>query len=123
PVRTKGKYHQKIRDTEIEGSEWALTHWKALHANYKRAAHYEEIAALLEPLYLGESYDHISQLNRRFIDVICAFLRIETVITNSWDYILPNGKTERLTDLCHQAGGVEYVSGPSARSYIEENIF
>lgn len=123
PVRVKGKYYQKICDTEIENLEWALAHWKSLEANYKRAAHYEEIAALLRPLYLEESYNHISPLNRRFIETICRFLHINTVITNSWDYILPEGKTERLADLCVQAGGTEYVSGPSARNYIEESVF
>ena len=99
PVKVKGKYHQKICDTEIEKAEWALAHWKSLQANYKRAAYYDEVAALLEPLYLGESYSHLSLLNRRFIEAICAFLHIKTVITNSCDYILSNGKAERLADL------------------------
>ncbi len=30
PVRVKGKFHQTIRETEIEGGSWAATHWKNL---------------------------------------------------------------------------------------------
>lgn len=123
PVLVKGKYYQKIRDTEIDGTDWAIAHWKALTQNYRRAPHFAEIAALLEPLYLTESYFHISQLNRRFIEVICNYLKIKTAITNSWDYTLLDGKTERLSDLCIQAGGTEYISGPAARNYVNEECF
>ena len=123
PVRVKGKYDQKIRDTEIDGGDWATAHWKALAQNYARAPHFADIAAWLEPLYLATSYTHLSELNRRFIEAVCAFLRIDTVISDSSDYTLVEGKTERLADLCAQAGGTEYVSGPSARDYVDESVF
>lgn len=123
PVLVKGKYYQKIRETEIDGTDWASAHWKALVQNYRRAPHFSEIAEWLEPLYFSESFSHISQLNRHFIEKICTYLGIKTAITNSWDYTLPDGKTERLADLCVQAGGTEYISGPAAKDYIEENVF
>lgn len=123
PVRVRGRYHQKIRDTEIDGSDWASDHWKALVQNYRRALHFDEIAGWLEPLYLVESYSHVSQLNRRFIDAVCDYLGIKTTISNSWDYCIRDGKTERLVDLCAQAGGTEYISGPAAKGYIEGSAF
>ena len=123
PVQVKGKYDQKIKDTLIDGADWAAAHWKALVHNYSRAPHFAEISSLLEPLYLAESFTHISQLNRRFIEVICNFLKIKTVISNSCDYILLVGKTELLADLCEQVGGTEYISGPSAKNYLDESIF
>lgn len=123
PVQVKGKYHQKIRDTEIDGTAWAEAHWKALTQNYRRAPHFDEIARWLEPLYLGEPYTHLSRLNRRLIEAVCDFLEIRTVIRNSWDYEMIEGKTERLADLCAQAAGTAYVSGPSARDYIDEQVF
>lgn len=123
PVLVKGKYHQKIRDTEIEDTEWANVHWKALTQNYRRAPHFSEIASWLESLYLEETFTHISQLNRRFIEAICSYLDIKTTITNSWDYDLLDGKTERLADLCLQAGGTEYISGPAAKNYVDEKVF
>ena len=123
PVLVKGKYHQKIRDTEIDGTDWATAHWKALVQNYKRTPHFESVAAWLEPIYVGESFTHISTLNRRLIEQVCAYLGINTKITNSWDYTLSDGKTERLAELCRQAGGTEYISGPAAKGYIEEQVF
>lgn len=123
PVLVKGKYHQKIRETEIDGHDWAADHWKSLSQNYRRAPHFEEIAAWVEPLYLGETYTHISQLNRSFIEAVSGYLGYKTVISNSWDYTLLDGKSERLADLCAQAGGTEYISGPAAKDYIEESEF
>lgn len=123
PVVVKGKYHQKIRETEIDGSGWATTHWKALAQNYRRAPHFSEIASWLEPLYLGQRFTHISELNRRFIEAICNYLGIETLVRSSSDYTLVEGKTERLANLCVQAGATEYISGPAAKDYVDENIF
>lgn len=123
PVLVKGKYHQKIRETEIDGTDWAGTHWKTLQQNYRRAPCFSEIATWLEPLYLHQSYSHISQLNRAFIESVCEYLGIKTTITNSWDYTLVDGKTERLADLCAQAGAGEYISGPAAKGYIDEQAF
>src|SRR5437868_10683524 len=42
PVKVKGKYHQTIRETEIDGDDWLQTHWKALEQNYRRAPHFAE---------------------------------------------------------------------------------
>ena len=123
PVKVKGKYDQRIRDTLIDGADWAVLHWKAFEQNYRRTPYFDEVAAWLRPIYLNESYAYLSQLNRRLIEVICIYLGIQTIISNSWDYSLVDGKSERLANLCDQAGGTEYVSGPSAKNYIQESIF
>lgn len=123
PVRVKGKYEQTIRETEIDGNDWASAHWKTLAQNYRRAPHFDEIAAIFEPIYMQKKYTHLSVLNRELIEAVCNYLGITTKISNSWDYTLGDGKTERLVDLCVQAGGTEYISGPSAKDYIEEKLF
>ena len=123
PVHVKGKYHQTIRETEVDGNGWAADHWKALAQNYRRAPHFDKIAAWLEPIYCAESFMYLSSLNRRLIEAICAYVGITTRISNSWDYALANGKNERLASLCAQAGGTEYISGPAARDYVDEKIF
>lgn len=123
PVKVSGKYHQSIRETEIDGPHWAEKHWKALAQNYARAPHFSEVAAFIEPLYHRPGYALLSDLNRLLIVAICGFLGITTRIRGSSDYTLKDGRTERLADLCLQAGGTEYVSGPSARAYLDEGVF
>lgn len=113
---------RRIRDVTLE-ARWQVKHWKSLESNYRRAPHFDEIATWLEPLYISQSYAYLSQMNRCLIEAICNYLCIKTAITNSWEYVLREGKTERLADLCTQAGGTEYISGPAAKDYVEESVF
>ena len=123
PVQVKGKFHQKIRETQIAGAEWASQHWKTLVQNYRTAPHFKEIADWLEQMYSEPLPHNLSELNRRFLEAICAYLGITTTIRNSWDYPLCDGKSERLAALCRAAGAGEYVSGPAARDYLDEQVF
>ncbi|MGR9174385.1 WbqC family protein [Rhizobium leguminosarum] len=123
PVKVKGKYHQTIRETEIDGRDWAAAHWKSIVLNYKKAPFFDDIATFLEPIYQRENHRNLSAVNRELLESVCRYLGITTPITNSWDYLLVDGKSERLADLCLQAGGTEYISGPAAKDYIEERAF
>jgi WbqC-like protein family len=123
PVKVKGNYHTPIREIEIDDPAWARAHWQQLEQNYAKAPHFEAVAIWLKPLYLEQVYTHLSVLNRAFLERICTFLGITTRITSSSDYMLVEGKTERLADICRQAGATEYVSGPAARDYVVESCF
>ena len=60
PVVSKGKYFQSIRDTELNGSEWALSHWKALQLNYGRAPFFSDISEWIKPLYTQKNHMNIN---------------------------------------------------------------
>lgn len=114
---------RRIRDVELPDDGWQERHWQTLAQNYRTAPHFKTVAALLEPLYRGPRFTHLSPLNRAFIEAICGYLGVTTKITNSWDYTMIEGKTERLADLCVQAGASDYISGPAAREYIDPAAF
>lgn len=123
PVRNKGLLGQTVRAAEIEGTAWAPKHWRNLEANYRRARHFEEVAALLRPIYLEQDHRWLSVLNRRLIDTVCAYLGIATRMTDACDYVLEGDRTGRLVALCEQAGATLYLSGPAARTYLDEQRF
>ncbi len=123
PVRVRGRYHQTIRDTEIDGDGWASHHWQVLAQNYRKAPCFNQMAMVFEPLFLEQRFTHLSLLNRALIEAICGVLRIGTKISDCSSYLLIEGRSERLADLCLQAGGAEYVSGPAARCYLEAEPF
>lgn len=122
PVQVKGKYLQKIEETEVDNTDWAVKHWNILQQNYKKAPYYNEIQEWLEPLYRNK-YTNLSTLNRVFIENICTYLGIKTLITNASDYIISEGANERLLHLCQQARATDYISGPAARDYLDEALF
>lgn len=113
---------RRICDVSLT-DRWQAKHWKSLESNYRRAAYFETISRWLQPLYLQARYDNLSQLNVTFIKAVCEYLGITTRISHSQDYRLIDGKTERLVDLCLQAGASEYISGPAARGYLQVELF
>jgi hypothetical protein len=65
----------------------------------------------------------LSRINAAFIGALCGLLGIRTRLSWSSDYRLAAGRSERLVDLCRQAGATEYLSGPAARSYLRPELF
>ncbi|MBM4317606.1 MAG: WbqC family protein [Deltaproteobacteria bacterium] len=115
--------NRKIKEVELNNSQWQQNHWKTITSNYKRAPYFEEISTLFKPLYLEKSFVNLSELNRKLIEEICAFLGIKTKISDSSSYQLEGDKTERLVNLCTQTEATEYISGPAAQSYLEVEKF
>lgn len=123
PVVVKGRYFQKIRETEIADLGWAAEHWRTIAHHYARAPYFQEYQDPLRELFLGCQERMLSQVNWRFLQALCQMLGITTQMTWSMDYQLADGKTERLVDLCRQAGATRYISGPAAQEYIEPSLF
>ena len=109
--------NRRIRDVELTNSSWQKNHWKTLCQNYKTAPFFKELSQELEPSYCVETHTNLSSLNKNLIQWICSKLSITTKISQSWDYDLIGDKTEKLVNLCKQAGANTYISGPSASSY------
>lgn len=123
PVKAKGKYTQAIRDTEIDlATPWAADHLKAIGLNYRRAAHHDDVMPWLQGLY-ADLPPMLSQLNARLLDAIRLRLGIATALTDCARYTLDGDKSERLASIAAQAGASVYVSGPAARSYLDESVF
>jgi hypothetical protein len=123
PVEVKGKYFQKIKDTTISDPHWGKTHWTTIVHNYSKARYFAEHREMFEKLYLNSEEKFLSRVNYLFLTAICEILGIKTKISWSMDYIPGSGKTERLVDLSKQAGATEYVSGPRAKDYLQEELF
>ena len=124
PVVTKGRYHQRICETRVSDREWASKHWTALRHVYRKAPHFRAYGDHFESLYrqAGEEV-YLSQINYLFIRGVCDLLGITTRLTWSMDYPSNFSKTDRLVAICRAASAAQYLSGPSARSYIEPEKF
>lgn len=123
PVETKGRYDQRIDETIIGDPGWAVRHWKTIQHNYALAPYFADCRDLLEHLYRTSTERRLSFVNRRFLEAIAGALGIRTTLSWSTDYDAHGAKTERLVSLCRAAGATEYVTGPSARSYLDESAF
>jgi len=66
---------------------------------------------------------YLSDVNQFFIRKICDWLQITTVITDSRDYSLVDGQSERLLGVCLDLKASHYLSGPAAKDYLDETVF
>jgi hypothetical protein len=124
PVEVKGRYFQKIRETKISDQKWNQRHLKTLRLTYAKAAHFKVLSDFVESLYARASMQYLSEINYWFLTEITRHLGIKTPVffSDSFDLSAKN-PTQRLVNICKQAGASHYYSGPAAKSYLEEDKF
>lgn len=126
PVHSKGVTNGvPIKDVRIDWSKpWAKNHLKALTFAYNKAPYFKEYLPLLESFYTSR-------------DECLADFTIETTILLSRELGIASTrflrssqlpgihglKTDRLIQILKQVGAKHYISGPSARDYIEKEKF
>jgi len=123
PVGVKGHYHSRIREIQVSDADWGARHLARLRHAYARAPFLDAYTPVLEDLYLETDTRWLSQINYRFLTTLARLLGIATPLTWSHEYRLADGRTERLLDLCRQTGARRYLSGPTARAYLDEALF
>ncbi|MEA2283975.1 MAG: hypothetical protein QOJ21_18 [Solirubrobacteraceae bacterium] len=124
PVMAKGGYHQRVEEVRIATSRWRERHWRGISQAYARAPCFEHYRDRIGSLYLDRADERLSDVNRCFLEAICRELGITTPFSWSSDHGVPPGDpSERLAALVAAVGGTEYVSGPSARSYLRLEPF
>jgi hypothetical protein len=126
PVHSKGVTEGiPIKDVRIDWSKpWTRNHLKALTFSYNKSPHFVEYVPWLESVF-----------SRRddFLADFTIWLTIE--ITRKLGFMHPQfmrsseipgidgQKTERLIQILKHVGAKHYISGPSARDYIENDKF
>ena len=117
------KLEQSVRDTRIdENRSWRARLRGQLEQSYGRAPFFGSYAGELFHR-LDSVRDSLSELNIALTHWICGELGIDTRIEMSSSYPGCGRRTSRLLEILTQAGAGCYLSGPSARSYLEPEQF
>jgi hypothetical protein len=120
----KGRYNQKIKDTKVANKKWAQNHWEIIKSNYKSAKAFKDFGNILEQSYLQcEKLNFLSDVNMLFLNLINSIIGIKTLMTDSSKYKIEGNRNEKLISICKQANAQIYVTGPSAKDYINEKLF
>jgi hypothetical protein len=123
PVATKGRYHQLISEVEVS-EPWAEKHWRSIELSYRRAPHFAEIAPMVRGWYEAAAQPRLlTDINQIFLGGIAKYLGLKTRIVADTHYPAQGQKTERLVGIAKAAGATSYLSGPSARDYLDEAQF
>lgn len=113
-----------IHQVEITDESWTKKHWETLKHAYARQPYFKQYQSFLEFVYLEAHWNNLSELNQFLTSTISRdFLGIRTKFEDSRQYNAQGQKLDRLVDLLRKAGADLYISGPTARGYIEEPRF
>jgi hypothetical protein len=123
PVKVSGLFGQKINESEVANQIWRKKHWKTICQNYSKAAYFHQYKTQFEELYLEDNETFLSQINYKFIVLVCEILNIDTNLSWSKDYEIVGEKSERVLNICCQLGATTYISGSAAKDYLDESIF
>jgi len=123
PVIVKGRYSQRIEEVRIADEKWFISHWDKLHHAYSKAPFYDKYSPIIKEMYYKATFDRLSNINRHFIEAICEILNIPNHIVTSPNIKMVGDKSERLLHICNHFNASTYLSGPTAREYLDENMF
>jgi hypothetical protein len=123
PVLSKGRYEQAIDEVEIE-KPWTEKHWRAIELAYRRAPFFEALAPTVRGWYeRADREKRLTDVNALFMREIASLLGLGTRIVQDTVYPIRGAKTERLLGIARAAGADRYLSGPSAKGYLDEALF
>lgn len=123
PVLFSRKNHLAVEDVPIDYSQkWVEKHINSIRHAYSKANHYYQYSELFFDI-LRNKCASISELNRNINHWIMDELQIKTPTKMSSDFRPTGSRTDRLLDLLKKAGGTSYLSGPSAKNYLETDKF
>jgi hypothetical protein len=113
-----------IKDVAITKHDWQKDHWNRIQINYATAKFFDQYRQFFEDFYLRQEWKNLSVLNQFLIQAISKdILGIHTKFENSSDYAPEGQRLDRLLDVLRKSGATEYISGPAAKSYIDESEF
>jgi len=126
PVLAKGNVTGGlcVKDVAIARTqEWSKKHLASIRQAYARAPFFGETMALVEALF-AKRHERLVDLTVETTIALARALGIErTRFLRSSELGVDGGKTERLVRITRHVGAQRYLSGPSARDYIEPQRF
>jgi hypothetical protein len=116
--------HTPIRQVQIDNrQEWQRKHWTSLQQSYSKAPYFSQYAPLLEPFY-QQPTQLLADFTIALTIALARQLGIDhTRFLRSSDMKVSGVKTDRLINILCALGADHYISGPSARDYIELDRF
>ncbi len=123
PVVTSGRLGQPIEDVEIKG-DWAEGHLAQIRQAYRAAPAAKVVLPVLEALYSqAGKLKFLTEINELFLRHFVAMLKLDVLITRDRMYAPHSARSERVLATCLAAGATHYLSGPSAKVYLDETMF
>jgi WbqC-like protein len=123
PVRHRGLGPQRLVDVRIDDTRsWARKHIASLEQCYAGAQYAGDYLPALAEILL-QPWRSLVELDLAVAGLLCSWLGVDGSVVRSSELELNGDRSARLLDLCHRFGATCYLSGESARAYLDVELF
>lgn len=116
--------HLLIKDITLIDRFILKKHLQIIETNYKKSPFFKEVYSVIAPIFTLE-HNFLSELTIALIKIISEFLGIKKVqfLKSSEMYISSSDSTQRLINICKSLHATHYITGESAKNYLDETLF
>ncbi len=131
PVKTKGRFTQLIKDTELDNSQdWSKRHLLTMKMNYSRAPYFNVLYPKIEEIY-NSTWDLLYDIDIALIKLLMKELCLQRKLLRSSDTKIPTNETakDRIIKICKEVGATHFYNGAVGKtiydyqSFEKHNIF
>jgi hypothetical protein len=127
PVFNRGAQTEHISINEIRivwDRPWNLEHWNSIRMAYSKAPYFSQYAEMVEEFYLKKP-DMLADFTIETTISLARAIGIDQTrfLRSSQIDGVEGTKTDRLVSILKKLNATHYISGPSAKDYIENDKF
>lgn len=122
-IPVHGSTEKSIYEVSVASEKWRTEHLSTIHQFYKDAPHYNQYKCRIKSIYEEINSEYLSDINLILLNGILTLLKIETPVKKCTEYSFSGDATEKLLQICRQAGAEVYISGPAAKDYLDTDRF
>jgi len=125
PVLHRGNVERAIPINEIRTdphADWRRKHLLTLEQSYGRAPYFDRYAPYLREVYRRE-WKLLAELTIETTIALARELAIGARFVRSSELGIGGERNERLVGILRSLGATHYITGPSARSYMDGSLF
>ncbi len=124
PLRHSGTFPARILDMRVAEPGWRRSHRSQSEQAYRASPGWTVLRRWLDEHLERATSESLSEVNELLLRSLCTLLGIATPISRSLEHgVARENPTERVVELCRSVDATCYVSGPSAKDYLEPERF
>lgn len=122
PVVSKNRSSTLIKDILINGESWKPSYLRTLYYFYKNHPYFEQYYDGLHKI-VSESNNRLSELNISIIKYFMKELDLNKKVYIASEMDVTGSKSELMLSICQKLNATVYLSGPTGREYLNQEIF
>lgn len=123
PVKTKGRYTQKIMEVEIDNSRpWQKKLISTITQHYRKAPHWKETGDELCEI-ISKPYELLADFNLAIIFFFMEKLSIKREWTLASSLNTKHSGSYLIWEICQKMNATDYLSGINGKNYLKEEDF